>query len=457
MELPVKSRDTEAEHRREKIIALLTSVLDRYEAEEGVVIKRDQYREHYKGVAKKLSEISVRLPEREPMLFSPKPEDPAFYSIKEGQVESAFNKKVQKLKAHIAAACFLYLNPGASAKEFEKQIQELAKTDSFDVSLLLDENEDFRQQLLHLTEENNRLKQTNERLQQKIDTLAEDARTLLRATQNTKQSFLIGAVVLFIVAGVSFFWYRSSWKNEAASWTAANQTLQRQFDSSRIAWNTIQEDFRILPYKPTPEQLALFTGNYMAYAPSPQARTSIPASERLGKVVSNFVHFTPKNGYLVFERYGPGFNQKGVLQFESSSVVSLRAFTINPLKGDTMESPKQSLWTIENGKPHPVVLSTTWNFDPGHKNIPIASREVYEKLGTGGSPVPEDRTKETNGCRCTYVHWKKDGKEVTDTVRIQSLTSLPMRYRSLLNEQSILLRLPNEVEIPTPKNDVKKN
>jgi hypothetical protein len=160
--------------------------------------------------------------------------------------------------------------------------------------------------------------------------------------------------------------------------------------------------------------------------------------------VSNFIHFTKKEGYLVFERYGPGFDQKGVLQFESSGVASLRAYTVDPDKPDSVISPKYSIWTIKDDNPDTVALSTTWSFDTGDKNISIASREVYQRLGNGGAPSVKRQTKEAYACKCTFAHWTMDGKKMTDTLRIQPLNSLPKPYQKLLTIESILMRGPDD-------------
>ncbi|TDH18507.1 hypothetical protein EXU57_23200 [Segetibacter sp. 3557_3] len=215
-----------------------------------------------------------------------------------------------------------------------------------------------------------------------------------------------------------------------------------------LRWETIKKDFNILPYKASKEQLAILEGNWLVHAPSPQVRTIL--TDRYHKVVSNFVHFTSKNGYLTFERYGPGFKQTGVLQFVSDSVVSIYAKTVNRNHPDTVESPKYSILTIRKGSPYQVAISATWNFDPDEKNIPIASREVYRRLGEGDIEVQE-KTKETSACgNCSFIHWKKRGKNTTDTVRLESLESLPIFYQKHLDENSILLRHPNEVPLATP-------
>src|SRR4051812_18467864 len=132
MDNPAINKDTDTEIRRQKIIHLLTRVLDKYEVEKGVTIKRDSYREHYKDVAKRLTEISTQLTQWEPTMFLVKPEETVFYRVKEGQVEAAFNGRVQKMKPYFAATCFLYLQGGMSLKGYEKQINELSKADTLD-------------------------------------------------------------------------------------------------------------------------------------------------------------------------------------------------------------------------------------------------------------------------------------------------------------------------------------
>lgn len=92
MEPYLKNKDTEAECRKQKIIKLLTKVLDKYDAKptderaagEVGPIKRDSFREHYKGIAEKLTEVSMLLPVWEPTKFLPKRDDPCFLRCKRG-------------------------------------------------------------------------------------------------------------------------------------------------------------------------------------------------------------------------------------------------------------------------------------------------------------------------------------------------------------------------------------
>jgi hypothetical protein len=440
----LKNMDKEGGNRKQKIIELLTKVLDAYEAEHNVVIKRDTYREHYKEVADRLCKISRDLPKLEPTMFLKIEDETGVYDVKEGQVEAAFNGRVQKIKPFFAATCLLYLNKEATPKDYEKEIRELSKGDTLDINPVLEENDELREKLSVYKNENKHLQQRNEILQQQYDTLNREQVTRQRAYKTKRKNGILFIGFLIGLMPVIFIWSRSSWKKEAASLLTVNQSLRHRFDSSLQAWNTIKEDFHILPYRATPAQLALYEGNYLAYAPSPQIRTSTPLAERRNKVVSNFIHFTKKEGYLVFERYGPGFDQKGVLQFESSGVASLRAYTVDPDKPDSVISPKYSIWTIKDDNPDTVALSTTWSFDTGDKNISIASREVYQRLGNGGAPSVKRQTKEAYACKCTFAHWTMDGKKMTDTLRIQPLNSLPKPYQKLLTIESILMRGPDD-------------
>jgi FtsZ-binding cell division protein ZapB len=437
-------KDTEREMRKQKIIELLTKVLNKYDAEHVFQIKRDTNREHYKELTNELCKISTELPAKEPTMFLEKKDNPDFYNVKEWQVEAAFNGRIQKMKPFIAATCFLYLDKEASLKGYEKEIRELCKGDTPDVHLLEEENEGLREKLLVYSNENKRLQQSNETLQQQYDSLKREQDVLQIQFKTKRKNASLLACLLIGLTAIIFIWSSLSWKKDAAAMVAVNQSLQHRFDSSLQAWNAIKKDFRILPYHATPAQLALYEGNFLAYAPSPQVRSSTPLAERRNKVVSNFVHFTQKDGYLTFERHGPGFDQKGVLQFESSTVASLSAYTLDPDRPDTVISPKHSVWTITNGKPDTVLLSTTWSFDPEEKNRPIASREVYQRLGKGGAPREERRTPAAYACKCVLFHWTKDGKNITDTARTQPISSLPEPYHKLLTIESILMLGPDD-------------
>ena len=71
------------------------------------------------------------------------------------------------------------------------------------------------------------------------------------------------------------------------------------------------------------------------------------------------------------------------MQFESPGIVSVYS-TVKSSSGKT-ESPRHSLLSLSSGNKYLAAISASWNFDVGDKNRIIGIREIYIKLGKGGS------------------------------------------------------------------------
>ena len=401
---------------KEEISCLLTIVFEKYESETGNLIIRNTNRKNYESVAKKLSEISNELPHTaETLQHDAYPPDQKLtnveyparkYDITASQVKDGSLGLVNNPRSFLIDACYIYLF-GVGRKGFEKDPQD----DRF----LMREGENNAAQIPVSKQEEialqiKALKQENEDLQKEGDKKLDKAKTGL-------------------MAGLAFL-------------TLALVFSTYQWITTKNEWNAVRQDMNILPYKPTKAEIDSLQGIWLCYTGSPQARSSEP--KRYHLVVLNIVEIKYKNGYFSYNRYGAGFNHSGFAQFESKGLVSLHSHIKN--QGVAIESPRHSLMQLDHPSAFLPVISASWNFDVGDKNKIIGIREVYKKLGNGGSVEEVINTIENASCKCKILKWLKDG-EYVQTFQIKHVLLDSMHeptLEKLLNEKSILLREPDD-------------
>lgn len=388
---------------KEEILYLLTKVIEKFEAETGNKIIRNSNRKNYEQVARLLSEISNKLPltsdtfHHEKYLPDQNPQNPDYpfrkYDITGNQLKDAyFNQIVANPRPFLVEACYIYLY-GVGRSGFEKDPQ--------DINLLRDAD------------------------------LTKGAGELSFKKQSTSESNIDSKKKISKI----FLWL-------ALIFFAAFLFVTYKWLSVEKEWNTIKKDMKILPYKPTQQEIDRLEGVWLCYTGSPQARIS--DSNRYHMVVSNVVNVKYKNGYFTFTRFGASFDHLGYMQFESPYLVSIYSYVEN--NSDSIESPRHSLMQLNNESKYISVISASWSFDVGIRNNIIGIREVYIKQGKGGYTEESMNTLENASCHCKIINWHQDNNQVkTFYLKNQLLDNIPDEtLRNLLNENSILLRVPQK-------------
>jgi len=382
---------------KSEIVYLISKVIEKYERESGEVIMKNSNRKNYEPIAKMLSEISNRLPLTHEELghtkydidYNPKNLEYPFrkYDITGNQIKDAFfNQIVSKPRSFLVDACYIYVY-GKGRKAFE-----INPSDEFLIQ-----------------------KETSE-----PNVGLEAETTVSRSHKRTTLQYYI-LCFLFAAITISLVYFFLQWRS-----------AQRKI-------NEISSDLKILPYKATQVEIDSLEGVWLCYTGSPQARVSDP--NRYHMVVSNVVDIKYKDGYFVFTRYGASFIHDGYMQFESPWLVSVHSYVRN--KEGKIESPRHSLLKLDDQDRYKSVISASWNFDVGDKNSIIGIREVYIKLGKGGNIEEVLNTLENARCKCKIIKWKNNNKEQVFELRNVLLEDLKdARLSDLLNEESILLRIP---------------
>jgi hypothetical protein len=395
---------------REEIVYLLTKVVEKHEQATGQKITLNTNRKNYEDIARLLSDISNELPNTAGSLqhdvyssnvIQQNLEHPyRKYDITGGQIKDAYNGIVANPRPFMVDACYIYLF-GKGRKGFEEN--------PLDDNLLIKEEEApteteiLKQQLFTVKEEKEKLITTSR----------------AKAAAQKKIFFLLIIAALALAVFAAYKWFTES-KNLAV----------------------LKKDMNILPYKPTQAEIDSLEGVWLCYTSSPQARRSEP--NRFHLVIANVVSIQYKDGYFVYNRYGASFNQAGYAQFEAPQLVSIHTHVKNAT--DLVESPRHSLMQLDSTAAFLPVISTTWSFDVGENNIIIGNREVYTKMGKGGTLEEVINTIENASCKCKIVRWQKPGNHVQIfQLKNQVLDSLPQPVlKSLLDEKSIILRVPQE-------------
>lgn len=394
---------------KEEIVYLLSKAIGKYEAETGQPVVRNSNRKNYEGIARRLSEISNRLPETAadlqhdpyPPDYNPKNLDYPFrkYDITGNQVKDAyFNQIVSNPRPFLVDAAYIYLY-GVGRKGFGAGPQ--------DEGLLKEEAP-----------------------LQSAPVVSADLSTASGTHGSSqppsgrkgipKTALWIAITLLFTVVAVLLY-----------------KLLSVQND-----WATVRQDMKLLPYQPTEAEIDSLEGIWLCYTGSPQARSSDP--DRYHLVVLNVVDVKYKDGYFTFNRYGASFDHTGYMQFEAPWIVSVHSSIKN--NSGLIESPRHSLMRLDKGSPLVPVISASWNFDAGARNSIIGIREVYIKQGREGSIEEVFNTPENAACRCKMVRWHQtNGGTKTFYLRNERLDTLQdSSLKGLLDEKSILLREPGE-------------
>lgn len=394
---------------KEEIIYLLAKAIDKYKLETGQEIVQNTNRKNYESLAIVLSEISNQLPVRYVELgtdsysLETNPKNQEYphrkYDITGGQIKDALIGIVSNPRPFLIDACYIYLY-GMGRKAFKQHpvdhnLLEISVQDKKDGDLLIEKkNTDIKKQISFLENQNIQKKKVIK--------------------------IISGIMTLVCIAMIALF---------------------LNFLNSKKDWQTIRKDMNILPYQPTKMEIDSLEGIWLCYTGSPQARISDPT--RYHKVVSNLIDVKYKDGYFTFNRYGASFNHIGYMQFESPGIVSVYSRIKN--NSTTTESPRHSLLNLTTHK-YLSAISASWNFDIGDKNKIIGIREIYIKLGKGGTIEEVINEIENASCNCKVIRWRQINNQVKSFyLKNELLDSLQANdIKSLINENSILLSIPQE-------------
>lgn len=393
---------------KEEIIYLLKSAIEKYKVETGQEIVLNTNRKNYESLAIVLSELSNQLPEKyeewgsqqyAPDRNKSSQEYPyRKYDITGGQIKDALAGIVSNPRPFLVDACYVYLY-GIGRKAFEQN-----PTDE------------------------NLIEKTPEEQVADVEHLS-----AIQLQQNTKETFiqqqrlrykkrliLFSTLALLLSVGLGVLMYKY--------YQASND------------WQTIKTDMHYLTYQPTKAEIDSLEGIWLCYTGSPQARMSDP--NRYHKVVSNLVEVKYKNGYFTFNRYGASFDHVGYMQFQSPGIVSVFS-KVKSITGKN-ESPRHSLLNLNHTNEYKNAISASWSFDVGENNKIIGIREVYKKLGKGGTVEEVINELENASCQCKIVYWHQPNKPTqTFYLRNELLDTLQQKQLiPLINENSILLSEP---------------
>lgn len=392
---------------KEEIVYLLKKVIDKYKTETGKEIILNTNRKNYESIAILLSNISNDLPNKweefgtdfyEKETSNKNQEYPyRKYDITGGQIKDALNGIVSHPRTFLIDACYIYLF-GVGRQTFEKNPTD----DNLLVGFETESTEN------HIV------------TSQKTKNFEQEIHQLKR--KNKSKSKLITAIVTFC--------------------TIALGVLGYAFLSATTKWQTLKTDMNILPYTPTKAEIDSLEGIWLCYTGSPQARISDP--NRFHKVVPNLLNISYKNGYFTFIRYGASFNHTGYMQFESPGIISVYSRIKN--NSGATESPRHSLINLHKNKDYLAAISASWNFDVGEKNKIIGIREVYTKLGKGGTTNEILNDVENASCNCKVIEWQQPNKTIKKIyLKNTLLDSLqPAFLKNLINEKSILESTPDD-------------
>jgi hypothetical protein len=407
---------------KEEIIYLLTKVIELYKEQTGQEIVLNTNRKNYESIAIVLSNISNQLPEKstewETEYYAPEPNSSQKeypyrkYDITGGQIKDALNGIVSNPRHFLVDACYVYLF-GKGRLGFEKN-----PTDEN----LLEHTIAARPTTADLS------KTLEIALQQKITELESQ-----HSKRKTRSIFFIVLALFLAQACLYLFFQMKKKDNKLEQWKA---------------------DMSILPYQPSQAEIDSLEGLWICYTGSPQARISDP--NRYHKVVPNIIEVSYKDGYFVFNRYGASFNHVGYMQIESPGVVSI--YSRVKTNSGIIESPRHSLMNLNLAKGYAAAMSASWNFDAGNKNRIVGIREIYKKLGKGGTIQEGINEIENASCQCKIIRWTKPDKTVqTFYLKNEKLDSiLPKEIQALINESSILLNEPDSSIVLHDTTSIKK-
>ena len=395
---------------KEEIVYLLTKAIEKFNTETGQTIVQNTNRKNYESLAVILSDVSNQLPEKWQQ-FGTEAYSPVFnqttleyphrkYDITGGQIKDALSGIVSNPRPFLTDACYIYLY-GMGRKAFkenpvDENLVKANEADKKDESLFLEKNNpEQERQIAALTSQN------------------KSKGRLIKILSAIAALLCVAIIVLFVT---------NKYSNDD--------------------WKSIKKDMNILPYQPTQLEIDSLEGIWLCYTGSPQARISDPS--RYHKVVANLIDVKYKNGYFTFNRYGASFNHFGYMQFESPGIVSVYS-RVKSSSGKT-ESPRHSLLSLSSGNKYLAAISASWNFDVGDKNRIIGIREIYIKLGKGGSIEEVINEIENASCKCKVIRWHQENKQVKSFyLKNEFLDSLNINeIKPLINESSILLGMPEE-------------
>jgi len=399
---------------KEEIIYLLNKAIEKFEQETGKKIVQNTNRKNYEELSIVLSEISNALPyTAEQLGHSLYPADPKAgqqypfrkYDITGGQIKDALMGLVANPRSFLVDTCYIY-NYGVGRLAFEKN----------PIDPYLFENPEFS-----LPKDNYSLLRENQHLKLTIANLRNQYREKWNSRYKSRNLILL--IIVFVLALFSLY--------SAIAW-----------QKEKKEWLTLKQDFNILPYKVTKAEIDSLEGVWLCYTGSPQARISDPS--RYHKVVTNLVEIKYKDGYFTYNRFGASFNHTGYIQFESPGIVSVYSRIKN--NSNTTESPRHSLLNLSHESKYLSAISASWNFDVGDKNKIIGIREIYIKLGKGGTIDEVMNEIENASCQCKVIRWRQDNNQVQKFyLKNQLLDSLDTPdLKPLINERSILLGIPQE-------------
>jgi hypothetical protein len=399
---------------KEEIIYLLNKSIEKFQLETGKSIVQNTNRKNYEELAITLSEISNQLPETAVQLghihYEPDPQkgkaDFPFrkYDITGGQIKDALMGLVANPRPFLVDTCYIYLyKMGRQAFELNPNDPSLIATEepnssSKDSYSIITENQQLKLRLAALK------KETSQSIFQRL---------------KFYRLIFIPLCVIFL-AGAIYFWNLNN--------------------ATNAKWNSIQEDFNLLPYKVSQSEIDSLEGIWICYTSSPQARLSDP--NRFHKVVANLVDIKYKDGYFTYKRFGASFDHIGYIQFESPKILSIHSRILNT--DHKNEYPRHSLMSLNKEQTFLSSISASWNFDAGENNRIIGIREVYQKLGKGGRLEEVMNTPANASCQCKIIKWHQPNLPLQSfNLKNMVLDSLknPTLIK-LIDEKSILLKDP---------------
>lgn len=191
-------------------------------------------------------------------------------------------------------------------------------------------------------------------------------------------------------------------------------------------------------YQPTAQEIDAITGIWLYQTGAPQTRAN--EANRFRRYATNIVSITQVGDRLMLRRHGATINHQGYVEFTSAGTLSIHSY-VEKTENGALVNPSHSLTVLRPKDTIMYAISTTWSFESDDNNDIIGARNIYTKLGRGGTLSPVFNTPENAACHCKIIEWtRQDGTAERFYLTYESIQTNGMTED--LDESSLILRKP---------------
>lgn len=383
---------------KEEIYYLIRKVIEQFECKHGQKIICNTNRENYAAIARELSAITVNLP------YSAREKQHQDYPEPSAQEQSVQypHRKYDLTGGQIKDVYF------GQVKKPRAHMVDACYIYLYGVGRLGFENDPSDPNLLRAE--------------------VDSEETFEKKTHQSRRTFLIYmSIILILFTAINIYFWVST--NQAKTYTI---------------WTT---------YQPTADEITAVTGVWLYQTGAPQARSN--EANRFRRYATNIVIIKQVGDRLMMQRHGATINHHGYVEFTSPGTLSIHSYVAKG-KGGTLINPSHSLTVIRPKDSVMYTVSSTWSFESDDKNDIIGARNIYTKLGKGGTLLPIFNTPENAACHCKIVEWtRNDGSSERFNLTYEKIQ--PGSMTEDLDESSLILRKPKSgvlLSKPADKEDL---